>query len=311
MRVRRRPRRLTAQDDHRRTHVRQELLIQSGIALAAMSLLSLGLGWLVAGRVLQPLEDSYEAQRQFVANASHELRAPLTRQRALIEVALASPEADSPRCETAHERVLASEQHLEQLIDALLALTRGQAGLERRERLDLATLTSEALLARESELAGLDLDVRATLDPAPTPGDPRLLERLIDQPDRQRDPPQHPRGACRDHHRDPRPARVRVDREHRPDASRPRRSSVSSNPSNDLAAPAPRHNNGHGLGLSIVQAIANAHGADLDAHARPAGRAHHRGLIPGGDRRRLRAEVRHRPDEARRCAHESSGLMLS
>jgi hypothetical protein len=61
------------------------------------------------------------------------------------------------------ERVLASEQDLEQVIDGLLALTRGQAGLERRELLDLATLSSQALLARESEFAGLDLDVRAKL----------------------------------------------------------------------------------------------------------------------------------------------------
>ncbi|MGO9956841.1 MAG: histidine kinase dimerization/phospho-acceptor domain-containing protein [Solirubrobacteraceae bacterium] len=99
-----------------------------------MSLLSLGLGWLMAGRVLQPLEDSYQAQRQFVANASHELRAPLTRLRALSEVALAGSEANVASLRSAHERVLASEQQLEQLIDGLLALTRGQAGLERRER---------------------------------------------------------------------------------------------------------------------------------------------------------------------------------
>ncbi len=32
-----------------------------------------------------------------------------------------------------------------------------------------------------------------------------------------------------------------------------------------------RHNSGHGLGLSIVQAIANAHDAELTADARPAG----------------------------------------
>src|SRR6202012_961674 len=131
---------LVAADNRRRAQTLQQLLIQSGIALAGMSLLSLGLGWLMAGRVLAPLEDSYEAQRQFVANASHELRAPLTRQRALIEVALASPGADVASLRRAHERVLASEQDLEQLIDALLALTRGQAGLGRRERFDLAEL---------------------------------------------------------------------------------------------------------------------------------------------------------------------------
>ncbi len=125
------------------------------------------------------LDAAFEAQRHFVANASHELRAPLTRQRALIQVALADPDANFASLRTAHERVLASEQQLEQLIDALLALTRGQAGLERHERLDLAALASKALLARESQAAGRDLDVRATLATAPTEGDPRLVERLI------------------------------------------------------------------------------------------------------------------------------------
>jgi signal transduction histidine kinase len=259
-----------AQDNTQRTQVRQELLIQSGIALAGMSLLSLGLGWLMAGRVLQPLEDSYHAQRQFVANASHELRAPLTRLRALSEVALASSEADFASLRTAHERVLASEQHLEQLINALLALTRGQAGLERRERLDLATLASQTMLAHDSELAGLDLDVRATLDPALTAGDPRLLERLIDNlidnaiRHNTRGGQLNITTGSRDRH-----AILTI--ANTGPTIPPEEIQRLFQPFQRLGGARTRHNSGHGLGLSIVQAIANAHQAELNARARPEG----------------------------------------
>jgi signal transduction histidine kinase len=262
--------RAAAQDDQRRTQVRQELLIQSGIALAGMSLLSIGLGWLMAGRVLQPLEDSYHAQRQFVANASHELRAPLTRQRALIEVALASPEASYASLRQAHERVLASEQHLEQLIDALLALSRGQAGVERRDHLDLAALASQAMLARESELAGLDLDVRAELEPAPTTGDPRLLERLIanlfDNAVRYNTPGGQVEisSGIRDRH-------AFVSISNTGPVVPPEQIQRLFEPFQRMGGARTRHNSGHGLGLSIVQAIADAHRAQLVAHARPEG----------------------------------------
>jgi signal transduction histidine kinase len=264
------PTELTAQDNRRRTQIRQELLIQSGIALAGMSLLSLGLGWLMAGRVLQPLEDSYRAQRQFVANASHELRAPLTRLRALSEVALASSEANVASLRSAHQRVLASEQHLEQLIDGLLALTRGQAGLERREQLDLATLTSEAIVARESQLVGLDLDVQAALDPAPTAGDPRLLERLIanliDNSIRHNTPGGHLEMSTgtRDRH----PFLVIGNTGPTIPSEEIQR---LFEPFERLDGARTRHDTGHGLGLSIVQAIAGAHRAELSARPRPEG----------------------------------------
>jgi signal transduction histidine kinase len=258
------------QTSDRRTQTREQLLIQAGIALAGMSLLSLGLGWLVAGRVLQPLEDAYEAQRQFVANASHELRAPLTRQRALIQVALANPEADSASLRAAHERVLASEEQLEQLIDALLALTRGQAGLERRERLDLAALASQTMLARESELVGRDLEVRSTLAAAPALGDPRLVERLIanliDNAIRHNDA-----GGQVEINMGTRERHAYVSVTNTGPTVPPEQIERLLQPFERLGGARTQHNSGYGLGLSIVQAIADAHHAELRASARPEG----------------------------------------
>ena len=216
------------------------------------------------------LDAAFEAQRQFVANASHELRAPLTRQRALIQVALADPDANSTSLRTAHERVLASEQQLEQMIDGLLALTRGEAGLERREHLDLATLASKALLARESEAAGRDLDVRATLAPAPTAGDPRLLERLIanliDNAIRHNVPEGHVEittGSRQEH------AFLMVTNSGPtiPDEEVPR----LLQPFQRLHGTRTTHGSGNGLGLAIVNAIATAHRATLTALPLPDG----------------------------------------
>ena len=256
--------------DNRRTQTLQELLVQSGIALAGMSLLSLGLGWLMAGRVLQPLEDSYQAQRQFVANASHELRAPLTRQRALIQVALADPDANFASLRAAHERVLASEQHLEQMIDGLLALTRGQAGLERRERLDLATLAAQVLQTRDSETANLGLDVRASLASAATTGDPRLLERLIanllDNAVRHNVPQGYVEITTGVRHQ-----RATLTVANSGPTIPPEAVPRLLQPFQRLHGTRTTHGSGTGLGLAIVDAIAAAHRATLTAQPRPGG----------------------------------------
>jgi len=216
------------------------------------------------------LDAAFEAQRQFVANASHELRAPLTRQRALIQVALADPDANLASLRAAHERVLASEQHLEQMIDGLLALTRGQAGLERRERVDLATLAAQALRMRDAEITGLGLDVHATLAAAPTAGDPRLVERLIanliDNAIRHNIPQ----------------GRVEITTGMRQENAflavansgptiPPEEVSRLLQPFQRLHGTRTNHAGGNGLGLAIVDAIAAAHRATLVAQPRPGG----------------------------------------
>ncbi|MFD7815117.1 sensor histidine kinase [Streptomyces sp. NPDC059785] len=96
--------------------------------------------------VLARLEDAFEAQRRFVANASHELRTPLTLQQAIVDVALADPGASAESLRAACLRVRAAGREQERLIEALLTLARGQGGIQRRERMDLAEVVRERLV---------------------------------------------------------------------------------------------------------------------------------------------------------------------
>ena len=95
--------------------------------------------------LLDRLERAFGAQRRFVANASHELRTPLTVQRAAIEVALADTEAPPESLRDTLRRLLASGEHQERIIEALLTLARSQQGLARRQDVDLAEVALAVL----------------------------------------------------------------------------------------------------------------------------------------------------------------------
>src|SRR6478735_6084300 len=70
--------------------------------------------------MLTRLEDSRERQHRFVADASHELRSPLTGMRAELELELEQP-SDDRRAETIRG-LLADTIHLQRLIDDLLTI---------------------------------------------------------------------------------------------------------------------------------------------------------------------------------------------
>lgn len=127
--------------------------------------------------LLSRLESAFESQRRFVANASHELRTPITLERTLVEVALADPDASADSLRRVCQRVVASTEEQERLLDALLTLARSEGGLASGEPVDLAVLAEDALLEREHRLTAISIE--ASLEPAVVAGDPALLERLV------------------------------------------------------------------------------------------------------------------------------------
>ena len=220
--------------------------------------------------VLGRLEGAFDAQRRFVANASHELRTPLTLERAMVEVALADPDADAESLRRTCRRVLDAGEQQERLIEGLLTLARSQRGLQENEPLDLREVSSQVLTAFEANRNGDGCSIESELASAAISGDERLLERLLanllDNAVRHNVP-----GGW-----------VRVWT-----GVRDGRSTLGVSNSGPVIAPADldsllepfrragteraRHRDGHGLGLSIVAAIASAHGAVLRTRARSEG----------------------------------------
>ena len=128
--------------------------------------------------LLARLESAFEAQRRFVANASHELRTPLTLERTLLQVALADQDAGAAKLRATCQELLASGREQERLLEALLTLASSERGLDHRVRFDLAPLAERAVTAAQPEIARRGLGVVTTLAAAPATGDPTLVERL-------------------------------------------------------------------------------------------------------------------------------------
>jgi signal transduction histidine kinase len=116
-----------------------------------------------------------EGQERFAAHVAHELRAPIALQRALVEVTLADPLADTTSLREMGERVIAGCARQQALIEALLDLARSRFGPTRDEPVDLAAISAEALRAQDLRAFASV----AVLESAWTTGDPGLVELLV------------------------------------------------------------------------------------------------------------------------------------
>ncbi len=216
------------------------------------------------------LEASFDAQRRFAANASHELRTPLTRERALLQVTLADPASTAGTWRAVSRELLASNAEQERLIEALLTLANGEAGAGEREPLDLAAIASEALAVPRPAIGRLGLHVGTDMQPAILDGDPLLVQQLvtnlIDNAVRHNIPGGDIQVATATSN-----GRAVLSVTNSGQVIPPAEVDRLFQPFQRLGPRPARRDGGHGLGLSIVRAIATAHGATIAARAVPEG----------------------------------------
>ncbi len=289
-----------------------QLELWSGVALGIMAVVSMLLGWVIAGRVLAPLraitftteqisdtnlhqrlamggprdelrqladtidrllerlEVAFEAQRRFVANVSHELRTPLATMRATLDVAVGKPNVPL-QTQVLDAELREDLDEADRLLESFLTLARAQRGeLGAQVSVSLARLAGDALAARGEAIAAKRLELHAALAPVYVMGSQTLLARMVDNVIENAVRHNQARGL------------VNVELERGVETGRlvvetggtvldQRHVTELAQPFRRLGAERTGSQNGHGLGLSIVAAVAAAHGGALELHARPQG----------------------------------------
>ena len=286
------------------------LLDVSLIGLGVATLASAALGWVISARVLRPvrsitesarraselqlgerlalvgpedelkeladtfdlmlerLDAAFASQKRFVANAAHELRTPLTAMRTAIEVTLTKPSRSPEQLEAMAARVHRSSEKAEAILEALLTLASTEAGPAASELVDLATAAEDALDAASPAITERRLRLETELEPAPTIGDRVLLERMIAN---------LVENAVRHNHPD---GWIGIRTGNQAGAATFEIANTGPSVPEELiptlfepfARAAQRvTQDGVGLGLSIANAIAVAHGTTITAQSRPDG----------------------------------------
>ena len=136
-------------------HLLYVLLLGGG---AAIVVATIG-GWFLAGKALTPVQEAFERQNAFVADASHELRTPLAVIRANAEFL----QEREPASEEASE-IVSETDRLASLVDSLLAVARGDTnGAVAYDELDLGAVVegSAASMRSLATERGIALDVSA------------------------------------------------------------------------------------------------------------------------------------------------------
>lgn len=263
---------------------RSRLLLSLGAAELAGILVAVAVVVLLTRRSIRPLTEALALQRRFVADASHELRAPLTVLHTRIQ--LLARRFDDGDAHPAKEQIdaLASDTRvLGEVVEDMLASATMAGGGIPRVRVDVSAIAEEvrASMVEHAESVGVRLDVQRGDDAAAVLGSAAALRRAVTSLVDNALAHEHPGGLIAIHvarHGDDVVVEVRDD-------------GVGVDPETvNTMFTRFSHGHGHtagasreryGIGLALVREIAVAHGGDIGVGQTPGGGATFRLTLPG------------------------------
>ncbi|MEH2404795.1 sensor histidine kinase [Nostoc sp.] len=163
----------------------RQLIFDLALGIGLMVLCVGASGWFLSGKAMEPVGESYQRLKQFTADASHELRSPITLIQTNVQVALADLDlAETEATTSLHYRqqlkvVERLTQRLGKLVNDLLFLARQDSGISKDifspcplDGLLMEVVEEQELLVTEKEITfSLDL-----VDPPASETSPELLE---------------------------------------------------------------------------------------------------------------------------------------
>jgi len=160
-----------------------ESLMDSTLLAGALGLLAFAvISWFLAKWAVKPVEVAWRKQQQFVSDASHELKTPLT---VIISNAeLLSAQEGSPETQQRLTgNILSASTQMRGLTEGLLELSRADNGQVKKhfEKLDLSELVEEAVLPFEPVFFERGLELRSAVEPGiRLTGNSRYLKQVVD-----------------------------------------------------------------------------------------------------------------------------------